>query len=469
MKIWALKISLTMIIGIVWLVSSCSKKPDEPQKDIVRPPFYGVNAVYVAPGGTGDGSRESPMGSIPQAIAAAQSPNSGKVVVIASGEYHESLDIIGEIHLFGSRNPDSAWNVSAARTLIYGIADSLLITTCAVRLSQADTATLDLLTIHGSDGISTGQSSEALVLVDCDRIQIHQCAVLSGLAFGGSLGIGGGPGIDGESGRLDYVFTYPGLHPVPGGDGGQGGVAPQYPSSSSGKPGHRGFCQDGDSTGGLPGGPGQRGFDGDSGLPAPPPIIPAFRSNVRTVSGWTTVVGDSGVNGIDGINFGCGGGGGGGGSGESSRSGSWAGVKGGGGGAGGGPGKGGLGGSPGGSSIGLLAINSNFNLEKSSVHSGRGGNGGAGGPGGPGGRGGLGGGTDWFPVRGGSGGNGGNGGRGGTGGGGSGGCSFPILMIESDGVYGTTVLLTGVPGSGGGPMEAKGPDGKASAVFVVSE
>ena len=124
------------------------------------------------------------------------------------------------------------------------------------------------------------------------------------------------------------------------------------------------------------------------------------------------------------------------------------GTHGGSGGVGGGGGKGGGGG---GSSIGVLAIRSRVLLEKCSVsttNGGKGGNGGVGGLGAPG-RKAL---VDYYAAKGGDGG---NGGKGGDGGGGMGGCSIALAMYQSTGVYGSSYLVVGPPGTGGGPVNTK--------------
>jgi hypothetical protein len=459
-----LVIVVIVSLGICGLLAgSCHKSPNQSR---ILFPHADPEIVYVAPGGTGDGSREAPLGSIQEAAALTQNAPGGRVVFLASGDYDESIDVAGEIHIFGSRDPSDHWNLSTNTTTIRALSDSALPVTYAIRISSADTVTLENLSIVSQDALIPGQSSHALVIENCHGVFINSCVVESGIGADGLAGLQGQPGQNGDPGSsTPWIRPSGGQNPVPGGDGGFGGPAPTYPASSTGTAGRRGYCFGGDTLGGLPGGPGENGLNGDSGMTAQSGAGGMFSVSLASNSGWYTFVGDTGRKGVDGQEYGCGGGGGGGGSGESSRWGSYAGAPGGGGGAGGGPGSGGSGGGPGGSSIGVIAYSSGLVVRQSTITSKNGGAGGAGGMGGIG-MGGQGGPTDYFPVPGGRGGNGGNGSRGGHGGGGAGGASAAIVKYKSTIDYDKeTKFVIGKGGTGGGDYPCKGQGGPNGLIW----
>ncbi len=469
MKAWR---SIAPAIGvyILLLALSCKEKPVAPPVVIEKLPLEG--AVYVVTDGTGDGSKENPIGSIQAAIELAQDSSHSGVVLVGSGKYTESISINGNIRILGSRNRSENWNEGNDSTIVQGLASTTAKVNQAITLQDADSAcVLTALHFVSADGIVPSQSSHAGVFVNCINVELNRCSFISGRGSNGLDGTPGDSGLPGQPGK-DPWYPPPraGQFPIPGGEGGKGGIGEEmWQCGSAGQQGSRGFCINGDSVGGvggLPeqnGGMGQTGSNGVSGKGGAGNAFVSMVDGEYVVCGYSGAVGDSGT-------AGCGGGGGGGGRSECVYFNPqvWNGAVGGAGGAGGGPGSGGRGGSFGGSSISILAVNSTISALACTFRSGFGGSGGSGGEGGDGGAGGKGGNGDYFPVHAGNGGSGGSGGKGGAGGGGAGGNSVAVYLKSSKHTTDAAcVLVSSSGGLGGGPGGAYGATGFSAKLKII--
>lgn len=451
MKTCCVRYSLTIVVLIVWLVSSCTKKPSEPQ---LVPDLLG-KAIYVAPSGTGNGSPDSPMGSIQRAIDSAFTREPKLTVLISIGVYNEQIGFREGVDVSGARDRSNAWRITNSdSTVIVGPVTDSVCVTAICRNIQTPTL-VDRLDLLGPNAQAPGVSSIGLLVIGCDSMTIQSCTIRGGH---GAVGDVGAPGENGDSSAKGSS----------GGAGGEGGSCPPPSTGKAGLPGNcfpdslfSGMGGDGGYRGAPPsdGQNGQAGTQGTDGTLVTPTVA------LVKLNAMFTVVTASGSDGADGT-WGCGGGGGGGWDShltpatERCAEG-WPGAPGGSGGQGG---RGGKGGKGGGSSIGILCSASSLILLGSNIGgtmAGNGGTAGIGGQGAPGDSGYVG------VYNFGNGGDGGDGGNGGSGGGGMGGCAFAIALYRSAVDYdSTTTLSTGVPGAGGGPSTSHGPWGLNLRTYV---
>ena len=435
----------------------------------------GVSALYVAPGGTGDGSQDNPLGSIQQAVDSTESDPALDVIFVAVGRYDGSIKITDAMTIYGGRDPLDEWRRSETdSTLIMG--GSYQNQSIAMYVEDIpDTLRLNDLIIISTSGAYTGAGSYGIVCISTEYVTLTGCTVRSGC---------GAPGRDGVDGVAGWDATD--ASPARGGAGGKGGYEEGgytecdstgancrymcgtiYPPTD----GQQGWSYDGTQTGGAGGTSGGAGFDGAPGAQG---TDGEAGTNVVYLD-WNndvffTVTGD----GTKGTNGGYGSGGGG-------TSGAYAGVcyvnhpaepgpDGGAGGAGAGRGTAGTAGTCGGSSIGVLTYHASVMLYGSTIISCTGGYGGNGGTGGAGGTGqpGKPGEPGPYPGLGAPGGNGGDGGRGGHGGGGAGGGSVAVAMYEGSFQLGAdSRLITGQPGHGGFSAGNAGEDGVAAERYML--
>jgi len=442
-----------LLLGIFLLLASflpLSCSDDNTEITVPLPAGPRDGTLHVMQGGIGNGSPESPFGSIQRALETAFRNPEFRVINVAVGEYNGSPRVRSGVTINGSLDPADEWKVSTTgKTVIQGARlDSLVVGMMIRNLSS--TVTLRNLTIIGDAATNSGGSSIGLYCQNAGDVRLIGCVIEGGNGMGGSEGFSG---TNGQAG-VGAEKREPGFTPVAGGRGGAGGprnIIQQVP----GFPGENGSCfgaagmggKSGQVTADVNGSPGEKGQNGVNGAAGSRGVAQLSAELIEpyvflhTGSGGIGLIGEHG----------CGGGGG---------SGSWSiwnpnpsfsfdGLTGGGGGAGGAPGTGGSGGSGGGSSVSILAYQSAISLDNCEVISASGGNGGNGRPGGSGGIGGMGSEVPFVFVKGGIGGNGGAGGAGGVGGGGSGGWSVGIVLFEATLDSSAVTFVLGQPGSGG--------------------
>lgn len=476
-----------LLVGIAILSSfSCDRKnvvgtdtksrDSIPQDTMPPEPPVSIDTLtvgqvwYVAKGGTGDGSKDNPLGIIQPAINAAALAGGENTVFISSGTFNESLILVAGIHLRGQRDPHNDWEVDNSGTTI--IAPNKMGPGHNVGLFAENLhhkTVLENLTIRSGDAYATGGNSIGLYVINSDSLALIRCTVQSGRGGDGTDGSPGTDGADGADGEYTVVDN-----PGQPGSGGRGGYGGWYCEGTADPPGdgEQGYCVDGSQTGGIGGlgltdssslhngGVGPAGADGPHGRGGRAGLF------ITQLGEYPMVATDSGLSGADG-GIGCGGGGGGGGGtwGVMTHTNGWECVEpaiGGWGGWGGYPGTRGTGGTGGGSSAAIFATGSSIYLEMTRLITSDGGDGGDGANGGSGGSGGLGEEPGWsigfltgpWP---GTGGAGGPGGHGGAGGGGAGGHSIGLVLNESSIIYERELRI--YPGAYGDGGESPGEDG----------
>ncbi|MCL2726179.1 MAG: hypothetical protein FWD69_17280 [Polyangiaceae bacterium] len=408
------------------------------------------------------GTKDSPVGSISQALTMAAAQGKPRIYICGTGTLNEQVTMTGgmAVSLYGGFLCSNWEYNSAQKATIKSV-----VTGAALTVTGASTAvTISDLRLEALPGASPGESSIA-VFTSLSTVTFVRTDLV---AHDGSGGAAGAAGQSGDARTVDPQNGVNGEGATPGRSttctcagqgttkGGQGGAT--YFNGTSGSPlmvanppGNDGSGgTSGDSGGALACTSGRTGAAGLAGASAGPTLS----LGSLTSSGW--IPGD-GLTGMDGT---LGQGGGGGGSGQlfSYVGGGNASGGGGGGGCGGCGGSGGAGGRGAGSSVALLSYASMVTLNACTLSTGQGGMGGLGGMGGAGGGGSVG----CF---------GGNGGQGGAGGGGSGGAgglsagilyAGPIPVLDGATTYsGNTYSgnLAGKGGAGGGAAGVPGPDG----------
>jgi hypothetical protein len=481
-------------------------------------------AVFVSPDGTDivtGGSMDSPFLTISYAIVHAVQSGSEDVFV-ANGTYHETIDMVNGVNLYGGYDAIS-WkrNAGATQTIIRGTGtiNSHPVTIKAISITSR--TVLEGFVVYGMNCIVAGHNSYAIYINPATSLlEISGNVIFAGNGAPGDDGINGqdgaagidGTGRDSNPSAYDAFITtsYPcnsssnrqysnggvlfaGTDNISGGNGGGNQCPPVFGSESSGIDGFNGQPGDGGAAGvgGDAGDDGKLqsglcylptyqtyGLDGSDGADAPNGPSGTGGGNVAggIVSGhW---VSSAGTDGTKGNNGGGGGGGGAGGGGDcvSGCTGDRLGGHGGGG-SGGGGGFGGGKASGGGGSFGIFILNGNAPVIENNIiylgnggRGGQGGNGGVRGDGGEGGNGGLCVTTcfcNWYA------GHGGHGGNGGFGGGGGGGCGGNAIGIYTNGVSGSLNYGTendfsgGIPGPGGNGGASLGNDGTSGSAGTV--
>ncbi|HEY6725324.1 MAG TPA: hypothetical protein VI197_14915, partial [Polyangiaceae bacterium] len=397
--------------------------------------------VFVSPGGddaTGDGTRESPFGTLQKAADAASESGKRVYACATEGEYGAGLTLAeghDGLELFGAFDC-SDWSYQSE--LRANVAPEAGV---ALSVSEIETSLeLDGFTFESADATTPGESSIAATIRASSGVVLRSVTLRAGTGADGAPGVtmsftypekSALDGVDGtgDSGGVAPIVSCPSGDTTRGGPG--GGVAPN--DGSLGTPNHEGPGGEGgivgaDCTTGI----GKTGTDGPTGTEGPGATVVGALDN----GNWTPAGGSDGGHGLPGQ-------GGGGGAGATNGGG-------GSGGAGGCGGAGGKAGGGGGASIALLLVDAAVTLVDSQVvasDAGDGGDGsggqegqqefgdfGAGDPAGcPGGRGGL-------------------GGNGGAGGGGAGGISVGILIEGSAPTLTNTEVVVGAEGfAGDGP------------------
>lgn len=436
-------------------------------------------AIWVSPSGSSSnpGTRESPLGSIQEAIDAADNAGNGADVYVAAGDYAETLTLRSRVSVYGGFDPVS-WDrdLDLHRPVVMG-------ESVAVWGNAANSLTLEGLEIVAADAVGTGASSIAILLDDSDGVLLSKNVVQAGA---GAMGASGS--------------SPEGFRARRGNGGARGGNARLCVSRTSGGAGGSNYRSGG--SGGLGGGTnptgGSAASSSSSGGGGGGPAGTSGSKNGRP-GGDATANGAPGTNGAAGADFGsvdadgnylpetaaAGGGHGGTGYGGGGGGGAYGlvGFCGGSGGGGGGGGEGGDPGTPGtggGASFAVLLVGLTVadlveNDLRTSV-GGAGGSGGGGQLGGLGGSGNSGGsrGCDaWIPTlctgSGGSGGDGSVGGRGGHGGGGGGGPSIGVVEGPDASVAMTgNVFDLGGGGVGGSSLGNDGPTGASAEHKKIS-
>ncbi|MEZ4298046.1 MAG: PGRS family protein [Polyangiaceae bacterium] len=427
-------------------------------------------SASASPGG--DGTKDSPFGTLAVALSGAQPGDN----VYACGEvFREPVLLPAGLHLYGGLDcADGFWYApDRARTEISPPPGQLAL---RVLPGDGETHIVDVRIVAAA-ATEPGASSIA-ALVDHARVVFVRSSLVAGDAA------------DGASGAPFALAALPGADGLPGSDACLAALSPGAPSPST-------TCEGGFSKGGA-GGDGAllTGSDGVDGAP----FVVANHGLGETSNGapcapgWSGSPGAPGSPGLGATGLGLlhpagytgppaedgapgaiaqGGGGGGGARGGSGPAacgfGSLLGGASGGSGASGGcGGSGGRAGAPGGASIALVSLFADLTFENTSLIAARAGDGGSGGPGQLGGKGGK-------PGKGGfatgslssacAGGSGGQGGQGGRGGGGSGGHSAGIAFAGGPLTLSGASISVSSPGQGG---SGEGPPGTGAAGIAAA-
>lgn len=382
-----------------------------------------AEVVFVRAGATGgDGSRQKPLGSITQALTRQKA----RVILVAGADTYE-----GPIILTDGVTIEGGWSKdfnrdTAKRPVIQTkqTTDGHLFGVIAKNLDR--TTTLKLLTVQNFD--ANEGSNIAIYSKDTKDLRLVDLNVISGTGQHGIDGVGGFDGTAGGNGALGGVgqlwlggdgATNNACTDASGGNGGNGErrQGNNVTEATLGSKSALGMDSALPNQDGMVGERGQVGLDGKD----------AEKGAINEMGLWYyPTPASNGVNGAPGH------GGGGGGGAKIDADGT-----GGGGGGGGAGGCGGTGGQPGTSgwpSFGILAINTQLRLVRTTVVAGSGGDAGIGGDGGNGGASGQGGKGAPSMVSstvGGDGGDGGQGGNGGRGGHGQAGLSIGLYCQGS--------------------------------------
>jgi hypothetical protein len=378
--------------------------------------------VFVSTSGsdTNAGTKDSPFGTVEQAVKAAKSSSGKAWVFVCQGTYTEgAIEVEGDLGVYGKLDCASGgggggaqWTVGTTRAVIEARDAG-----ATVFAFENGKAKLEGLELHAKDAEADGQSSIA-VFVNGGELAVVGSLIKAGTGKPGAAGKNGGPA-DAQAAAGNPATVTNGGPPktcaCAGGDtkGGQGGTvgaflgagdkgAPDYsappPDDGAGGSGAAGTCNSG--------GAGHDGASADAG----PTALNAEKVGATDPAPWQPARGGDGTQGVPGQ----GGGGGG------AKTGN-----GGGGGCGGCGGAGGGGGQGGGASVAIVALNAPVTVNAAELVTTDAGHGGAGGvaqPGQPGGS------SGQSEVGGCLGGTGGTGGSGGNGGGGAGGISVGIAF-----------------------------------------
>jgi len=427
---------------------------------------------YVAEGGTGDGSKNNPFGTIQPAINAASLAGGEHTILISSGFFRGSLTLASGVHLRGRRNPDDEWAVDHLGITTIAPSNDTTGHTIAVTAKDLTQKTvLENLTISFDHANSPEANSVGIYSLRTDSLALVRCLVQVGRGANGRDGVAGVNGMNGADG---FIGDPDRGQPGSGGRGGYGYWDCDEPGTA--RDGEQGICYDGSQTGGAgglgePDSTGSRdGVDGRSGATGSDGNGGTSQLTINTDTDLLMLVADYGRSGTDG-EPGCGGGGGGGGGCwgimTHTNGWEWTGAEAGGWGGWGGTGAtAGTGGGRGGCSIAVMVLSGSImfeHVELIALSGGDGGNGGAGGAGGSGGQGS----SQNVPDVGwpsgpsaGYGGDGGDGGNGGAGGGGSGGHSIGLVLYNSSIAYERELQIShGEAGHGGQSLGDPGADG----------
>jgi hypothetical protein len=427
-------------------------------------------AVFVAAGGTGDGTKDAPFGTIAAGIAAAKSGSKTRVIV-CNATYAEKVTITAAqagVQLYGGFTCPSdanSWAYTAdARPLVAPVTGTALqIDGVTEHLSVQD------IDFKSADATAAGTSSIAAIVSGSSDVVLKRVAITAGKGADGAAGtpgVVGKPGdeptaaMQGSAPACDDTAALAGGNPSTASTclslGGVGGQATRADASAGGRGLPGGTPNGGAGATGVglasPGNDGEPGEAGSDGVAGPQ----GASAGLFTAASFTPATGADGTDGTPGQ--------GGGGGGASKAAGKCTGASGGAGGMGGCGGTHGGAGGGGGASVALLSWDSTVILDTAVLKASAGGNGGVGGSGGGSGAGknGAAGGDphnepDTKIGAGGSGKRGGDGGSGGSGSGGTGGPSFAVVFHGNAVTQSDATALT--PDKGG----AKGAGGKLGA------
>jgi len=373
--------------GFVLCESTCHADNGPPSDPCVVTEQFGV---FVAPGGTGTGTRAAPFGSIQAGLTAAQTQGLGRVYVcggtltgaVSFTSSSAAVTVYGGFQCSNWSYAPTTQHVVVAPTS--GIPLTFNGSSAAIAIENVE---FDAVNASGTDAHGNGNSSIAAFAVNATNVSLVGVTLKAGNAVNGTNG--GAPGSNYGGGNTapsgegpdtgDAGLTIGGAitctdgtsskggsggesSTAPGGvnSGGPGISTPPATSSSAGFDGLGGNAGTSVTATCTPGHPGANGT-------AATAVSGATAWGTLSSSGWTPA---SGTNGADG-DPGQGGGGGGGSTVPD--------LAGGSGGSGGCAGTGGIAGAGGGSSFALLSLNSAISLTASCVlAAGNAGSGGAG-------------------------------------------------------------------------------------------
>jgi hypothetical protein len=445
------------------VLSSCALLEDDPAfVDIGpcagltiedSPACFASAAVFVAPGGSGEGGPDAPMGSVPEAILAAKTRGAQVVFIAGDHTLTQPIELVEGVSLLGGRQART-WAPSGAPSTLTMQLDGAV----SIGLSAADIKTLTRvhhLTLIIPDAPAGRQAQIGAQLLRSPGVLLDAVTIRVGRGADGQPGADGVDGAAGEDGgdadgRTGGASGAAQCTGAAGSRGGNGGVrsGANNTAPTSGETTARGIVGGGPSAAGGAGMPGARGADGAAGA-----------ASEVDAQGWR--LGAAASKGEDGED-GQGGAGGGGGEVREMDG------EGGGGGGGGGGGCGGMGGRPGTAGtdiVGVVLVGPSATLKGVSVEVGAGGASGAGGLGGRGGAGGRGG---SFALgrgggsAGGAGGDGAAGGDGGNGGAGRAGVSLGIACQATMRVIGDRIRVTHQEGGKIGKSDRRALSGASS-------
>jgi hypothetical protein len=306
--------------------------------------------VFVAAGGTGDGTPQAPFGSLNAALA------SGQTIYVCGEQLDEAVVIAGEATIYGGLSCGTWAYDESARTELTAPAGSV-----PLEIASAAALRIEGFRVAARSAVEPSGSSIAVIAQEGSQVEFVRCDLLAGNAAAGSDGAAGAVGENGEDGApaSSTAGGTGGLSSC-GGAGGKGGNAGTgaIAKGSSGQPSSQ---QNGGAAGCTAGLAGQAGEDGAAAAPT------AAGGSIDE-QGYLPPQGSKGTNGAS-----AGGGGGGGG---------LQGAGGGGGGAGGCAGEAGEPGGSGGSSMVVVSLGSALKFQDSTAVVGLGGDAGLGGEGG---------------------------------------------------------------------------------------
>lgn len=429
--------------------------------------------------------QDDAVATIGRGIEIAQTYNPPRMVLVAAGDYSETINVNSGVSLFGGYSPDD-WS----RDIASNVTEISASENRAIIAQNLDLAVeIDGFTINAQDYLVDGETSYGVWVRDTPEglFTLDYCIVNAGTGGAGNNGEDAENGGDGGSGT-NAINGAPGAGGTSecnatGGNGGSGQACPATGGTDGAAGGdpttvgqagpaggsdcNSGLDTCGDDLGSADGTAGQLGHSGvnGDGSEAPNNGIGSFGGDGI----WVVPVGDAAERGA----HGSGGGGGGAGGYDFdggvcfADTGNGIGGGGGGGGAGGCGGDGGESGQPGGGSFAIIVVNSSIAVTNVDINLASGGDGGRGGDGGDGGApGSFGNGANGVDNGGepGDGANGNGGGGGGGGGGGAGGCGGASVGIASVGNAEAAVNNVsfndgagGAPGVGGaGGLRANG-------------
>ncbi|WP_437765177.1 hypothetical protein WMF27_31355 [Sorangium sp. So ce281] len=492
-----------------WEEQTCDEPPPpEPSSpaspcdgDPATSPAKNGCGVFVSRGGNdaSDGTRGAPVRTLQRAVEKASVPGGTRRVYACAEDFAEAVTLPSGVELWGGRDCATAAWAWGGKGRFTGIAPAPERVPLVVEAREASmTSAVFGVRLVAADAVRPSGSAIGMIVREGAAVEVVSSEILAGNGADGADGESapqawrapdgahGHPGAGGcladrtEGAPLAMTVCEDGTTSIggeggdgdvaAGGDGEQGGPAPEPDSVDNGEGGKGGpvTCTPGENGGA--GASGAHGVGGGTGVDEP------LKYGSISAHGWQGFSGRDGKNGE--IGQGGGGGGGVGPNGKCRAMDPQGGPSGGSGGGGGCGGRGGRGGGYGGGSFGIIALHAHVMVDKTDIVTGDGGRGGNGGTGQDGGKGGPEGPRGaiapeaYYACEGGRGG---AGGKGGHGGGGLGGVSVAVGRVNSS-IHFTESATWGfgAPGAGGfggdpSGQEARGESGMFARLWDFPE